>query len=69
MCIMINREWLNDIPLCFQEKYGLKIRKDKDRPTIYSKTRQQARSFAQATVNELKRRVRPAQRGESLPNF
>jgi acetoin utilization protein AcuC len=67
--VMINREWSNDIPLRFQEQYGLKKLKDKDKPNISSKTRQQARGFAQASVKEVKRRVRLTQKDYRLSNI
>ena len=57
--VMAEREWPDEIPSEFQERYGLKKLRDDAEVTIDSTAREQARLFAEQGVEELKRVVFP----------
>ena len=56
--VMTNREWPDEIPLPFQERYGLKRLRDFKKPIIDDNQKQQARHFVKAGVEEIKRLMR-----------
>jgi acetoin utilization protein AcuC len=57
--VMAEREWPDDIPAAFGERYGLHQLRDKSMPAIGSALRQQARRFAEEVVAEIKRTIFP----------
>jgi len=57
--VMVGREWPDEIPYEYQERYGIKRLRDAERPRIDDATKDRVRRFAQATVEEVKRRVFP----------
>ncbi|KPJ51694.1 MAG: hypothetical protein AMJ37_04365, partial [Dehalococcoidia bacterium DG_18] len=62
--VMAEREWPDEIPAEFQERYGLKRLRDEDKLTIDGafQEREQAHHFAEQGVAELKRTVFPLHR-------
>ena len=57
--VMAERDWPDEIPTEFQERYGLKRLRDDGELTIDSGMREQARRFAEQGVAEIKRTVFP----------
>lgn len=57
--VMIGKDWEDEIPEAYQQKYGIKKLRDKGMPQIDERTKDQVRSFARETVEELKRLVFP----------
>ena len=57
--VMLGEEWPDEIPLSYQERYGLKDLRDREAPTIDPGVLAQARRFAEETVEEIERRVFP----------
>jgi acetoin utilization protein AcuC len=57
--VMAEREWPDDIPTEFSERYGLHHLRDKGMPAIGNALREQARRFAGEVVAEIKRTVFP----------
>lgn len=55
--IMMGRDWADDIPQEYQQRYGLKKLRDKDKPPIDNKAKEPAHRFAQQAVAEIKRLV------------
>jgi len=53
--VMAEREWPDEIPAEFQERYGLKRLRDESAPSIDSGMKEQARRFAERGVAEIKR--------------
>lgn len=60
--VMAQREWPDDIPAEFSERYGLHHLRDKGMPAIGNSLREQAHRFAGETVAEIKRTVFPLHR-------
>ncbi len=52
--VMTDREWPDEIPPRFQQRYGLKRLRDREKPVINSNLREQARRFGQASVEGVK---------------
>jgi len=57
--VMAEHHWPDEIPLTFQERYGIKRLRDRAELTIDTKMREQARPFAEGGVEEIKRIVFP----------
>jgi len=57
--IMIGRDWSDEIPVDYQELYGLKRLRDSEEPRIDGQLRERARRFAEASVEGVKRLVYP----------
>jgi len=57
--IMLEREWPDEIPESFQEKYGLKKLRDAGAPMIQEDVRQKAQGFAEEGVDMIKRLIFP----------
>ena len=57
--VMAQREWPDDIPATFSERYGLHHLRDKSVPAIGNALREQARRFDEEVVAEIKRTVFP----------
>lgn len=60
--IMIDRDLPDEIPQSYQELYGLKRLRDSEKPHIDSRSREQARRFAEESVAGVKRLVFPYHR-------
>ena len=57
--IMVGREWPDEIPLGYQEKYGLRQLRDTEVPALSDSVRQEARSFAVKSVEMVKQLIFP----------
>jgi acetoin utilization protein AcuC len=57
--IMIERNWPDNIPVDFQEQYGLKRLRDEKQPYIDDKEKEQIRRFAEENVTNIKELVFP----------
>ena len=57
--IMVGTEWPDDIPADYQEKYGMKLLRDTDVPTVQDSIRQEARRFAEVSVERAKQLIFP----------
>ncbi len=57
--IMINREWADEIPQSYQEKYGIRRLRDKDKPYLDERRKKEVESFVWDKVAELKKLVFP----------
>jgi len=57
--VMIDRDWPDDIPSEFQERYGLKRLRDHAEFTIDGKIKERARLFAEKGVEGIKRTIFP----------
>ena len=55
--IMTNREWADEIPVSYQEKYGIKKLHDKDKPHLDDRRKGEVESFVRKKVSELKQLV------------
>ena len=55
--IMIDREWPDEIPRSYQELYGVKKLRDIEKPCLDSRSKQQARRFAEDSVAGVKKLV------------
>ena len=56
--LMMDREWADEIPLPFQKQYGLKVLRDKEMPVLDDKRKQQARQFAEISVEGVKKLIK-----------
>ena len=58
--IMLGREWPDEIPLQYREKYGLTKLRDADVPVaVPDNVRQEAKSFAESSVETVKQAIFP----------
>ena len=57
--IMLGQEWPDDIPIEYQERYGLKLLRDSDGPALDGQVRTTALEFAQRSVQRIKELVFP----------
>lgn len=57
--IMVGTEWPDDIPADYQEKYGMKQLRDTDVPSVQDNIRQEARRFAEESVESAKQLIFP----------
>lgn len=57
--VMTDRDWPDDIPQGFEQRYGLKKLRDHAQPAIDSRLKEQARLFAERGVEEIKRTIFP----------
>jgi len=57
--VMVERDWPDEIPAAFQQRYGLKKLRDDGGLTIESNVKEEARLFAERGVEEIKRTVFP----------
>ena len=57
--VMIGKDWEDEVPEAYQQKYGIKKLRDKDVPQLADRTKDQVRSSAQEMVEELRRLVFP----------
>lgn len=57
--VMVGREWPDEIPFDFQERYGLRKLRDDQEAGIDARLEKQARRFAEDSVAEVKRLVFP----------
>ena len=57
--IMVGTEWPDDIPADYQEKYGIKQLRDTDVPAVQDNIRQEARRFAEVSVERAKQLIFP----------
>ena len=57
--IMLESEWPDEIPPQYQEKYGLKQLRDTEVPAVPDNVRQEARSFAEKSVEMVKQLIFP----------
>ena len=57
--VMSGRDWPDEIPSTFQQRYGLERLRDQGEVTIDTRMREQARPFAESGVEEIKRTVFP----------
>ncbi len=57
--IMTDHEWPDEIPRSYRELYGLKRLRDKEKPRLDDRVKQQARRFAEESVAAVKRLVFP----------
>jgi len=57
--VMVGREWPNEIPLSYQERYGIKRLHDEETPSLSDASRRYAWSTAQAAVEAIHRTVFP----------
>lgn len=55
--IMTDREWADEIPESYQQKYGIKKLRDKDKPELDVRRKEEGEKFAQQKVAELKQLV------------
>lgn len=55
--IMTDRDWADEIPEPYVQKYGIKRLRDKDKPHLNERSKDQAQSFARQKVTELKQLV------------
>ena len=55
--VMAQRDWPDEIPQAFQERYGLKRLRDAGKPAIGETYQESARRFAEQVVEEIKRTV------------
>ena len=58
--IMTGREWPDEIPEAYQEKYGLTRLRDTERTEVPDKVRLDARAFAEASVRSVRDLIFPA---------
>lgn len=56
---MIGIDWPNQIPVKFQERYGITYLRDNEQPRIKKGLKDQARRFAEDSVSEIKRLIYP----------
>ena len=56
---MIERDWPDDIPAAFSQRYGLKRLRDDEEPAVPVEMAEQARRFAEQAVEQIKRSVFP----------
>jgi len=56
---MMGREWPDEIPSDFQERYGLKRLRDDEKPQVDARLKERARRFAEESVADVKRLVFP----------
>jgi len=57
---MSGREWPDEIPLQYKEKYGLEQLRDAEEPVVVPEdVRRQARSFAEKSVETVKQLIFP----------
>ena len=57
--IMLGREWTDEIPAQYQEKHGLDRLRDREVPVVPDNVRQEARSFAEKSVEMVKKLIFP----------
>lgn len=57
--VMINKEWPNEIPADYRERYGLTELRDRDRPNIEESAKETAQRFAEASVQEIRKLIFP----------
>jgi len=55
--VMIGKDWEDEIPEAYQQKYGIKKLRDKNMPQLGDRTKEQVSSFAKEMVEELKRLI------------
>lgn len=55
--VMTGKDWADEIPEAYQQKYGIKKLRDKDKPQLDDRTKDQVRSSVREKVEELKRLV------------
>lgn len=60
--IMTDREWPDEIPRSYQELYGLRKLRDREKPHIDSRVKKEARRFAEESVAAVKGLVFPYHR-------
>jgi len=57
--VMLGEEWPDEIPMSYQERYGLKTLRDHEVATIDTVMLASARRFAEESVVEIKKRIFP----------
>ncbi|MBI4301729.1 MAG: acetoin utilization protein AcuC [Chloroflexi bacterium] len=57
--IMMDKEWPNDIPADYQERFGLKKLRDEDKPSLSEAARGRAQHLAEENVAEIKKLIFP----------
>lgn len=57
--VMLGRDWPDDIPLSYQDKYGLHYLRDREGPQIEAARRQKVQREVEQTVIEVKRLIFP----------
>ena len=57
--IMLGQEWPNDIPLRYQEKYGIQLLRDSGGPTLDDEIRTKTKQFAERNIQLIKTLVFP----------
>ena len=57
--VMLGEEWPDEIPLSYQELYGLKVLRDQDVPSVDPGVLREARRFAEESVKEIESRIFP----------
>ncbi len=57
--VMMEKEFPDDIPASYQERYGLKKLRDQEKPVVSTQERTNARQWAEDSVQKIKRLVFP----------